>query len=59
MKHKRKKQCFLYYLTRWKQHKYFAFGCKELRLRDWYRLIEIIKRGGYEWWLKEKHNGNT
>ena len=49
---KRKKQIFMYYLLRWKQHKHFSYGFKELRLNDWYRLTEIIKRGGMEWWLK-------
>jgi len=53
MPHKRKKQCFLYYLTQWKKHRHFKFGFKELRINDWYRLIEIIKRGGMEWWESE------
>lgn len=49
--HKRKKQIYRYYLNRWKQHKHFAYGL-ELRISDFYRLTEIIKRGGMEWWLK-------
>ena len=49
-KNKRRKQYFAYYLTRWKQHKHFEFGFDELRINDWYKLIEIIKRGGPKWW---------
>lgn len=53
--HKRKKQIYRYYLNRWKQHKHFSYGFKELCLNDWYRLTEIIKRGGTSWWLKQPH----
>ncbi len=53
--HKRKKQIYRYYLNRWKQHKHFAYGL-ELHISDFYRLTEIIKRGGMEWWLREIRN---
>jgi len=49
MKHKRKKQIMRFMLMRWSQHKHIAFGFRTLRINDWYRLIAIVKRGGYEW----------
>lgn len=55
---KRRKQIFKYYLIRWKQHKFFDYGL-ELRLNDFYRLTEIVKRGGVEWWLKQPHKQKT
>ena len=50
MQHKRKKQYFAYYLTKWKRHEHFEFDVNKLRINDWYKLIEIIKRGGMKWW---------
>lgn len=53
--HKRKKQIYRYYLTRWKQHKNFSFGMREIRISDFKKLLKIIKRGGYSAWLKQPH----
>lgn len=48
-KYKRKKLVFKYFMERWRQHKPIAFGNEMLREKDWYRLIEIVKRGGPGW----------
>lgn len=50
-KYKRKKLVFKYFMERWRQHKPIAFGNEMLREKDWYRLIEIVKRGGPGWFV--------
>ena len=48
-RYKRKKLFFRYLMERWRQHKPIEFGNEMLREKDWYRLIEIVKRGGPGW----------
>ena len=50
-RYKRKKLFFRYLMERWRQHKPIEFENEMLREKDWYRLIEIVKRGGPEWWV--------
>ena len=50
-RYKRKKLFFRYLMERWRQHKPIEFGNEMLREKDWYRLIEIVKRGGPGWWV--------
>ena len=55
MPYKRKKQIYRYYLIRWKQHKNFSFGMREIRISDFKKLLKIIKHGGYNTWLEQPH----
>ena len=57
-KHKRRKQYCKYILMRWKAHKHVSLIWDMCRLKDWYRLIEIIKRGNYSWFEAGWHIKN-
>lgn len=38
----------------WKQHKHIKLIYKMMTLRDWYKWIFIVKRGGMEWYSNDK-----
>jgi len=52
----RKKTYMKYLLKRRNERKYITVDFSLLRLDDWYRIVELIKRGGPNWFKKENKN---
>lgn len=53
-KYKRRKMYVKYVEMLWKQHKHLTLDYDMMRLRDWYKWIFIVKRGGMGWWNYDK-----
>lgn len=51
-RHKLRKKTYMKYLLKgWSEHKPINVRYDMLRLDDWYRIVELIKRGGQDWFL--------
>lgn len=49
-RHKLRKKMYMKYLLKgWSEHKPINVRYDMLRLKDWYRIVELIKRGGQDW----------
>ena len=46
----RKKMYMRYLLKQWSAHKFVKVRYDMIQETDWYRIIEIIKRGGPDWY---------
>ncbi len=48
-RHKLRKKMYMKYLLKeWSEHKLINVRYDMLRLKDWYRITELIKRGGQD-----------
>ena len=51
-RHKLRKKTYMKYLLKeWSEHKLINVRYDMLRLKDWYRITELIKRGGQDWFV--------
>lgn len=49
-RHKLRKKMYMKYLLKeWSEHKPINVRYDMLQLNDWYRIVELIKRGGQDW----------